>query len=60
VDVRWSETVLREFRNVSSSSVFLTLQPALEEPAPSGYWWTSSFGAGFSCHGALLEVGGET
>ena len=24
--------------------------------APGGWWWLSSFGAGFSCHGALLEV----
>ena len=24
--------------------------------APGGYWWMSSFGAGFSCHGALLKV----
>jgi hypothetical protein len=24
---------------------------------PPGLWWMSSFGAGFSCHGALLEVG---
>ncbi len=59
-DVRWSETVLREFGNVSSASVFFVLQTALEDSAPSGYWWMSSFGAGFSCHGALLEVGGET
>ena len=27
-----------------------------DEQAPGGYWWMSSFGAGFSCHGALLEV----
>ncbi len=56
-DVRWSEAVLREFGNVSSSSVFFVLQTALADGAPSGYWWMSSFGAGFSCHGALLEVG---
>jgi len=24
--------------------------------ARRGWWWLSSFGAGFSCHGALLEV----
>ena len=24
--------------------------------AAGGWWWLSSFGAGFSCHGALLEV----
>jgi alkylresorcinol/alkylpyrone synthase len=54
--LRWSEDVLREFGNVSSPSVFFVLERALAEGAPSGYWWMSSFGAGFSCHGALLEV----
>ena len=56
-DVRWSATVLREFGNVSSPCVFLVLETALAENAPGGLWWMSSFGAGFSCHGALLEVG---
>jgi len=23
---------------------------------PDGLWWLSAFGAGFSCHGAFLEV----
>jgi predicted naringenin-chalcone synthase len=57
-DVRWSEAVLREYGNVSSSSVYFVLQNALNGSVPSGLWWMSSFGAGFSCHGALLEVGG--
>jgi alkylresorcinol/alkylpyrone synthase len=56
-DVRWSEAVLREYGNVSSSSVYFVLQHALNDSVPSGLWWMSSFGAGFSCHGALLEVG---
>ena len=56
-DVRWSATVLREYGNVSSPCVFFVLQTALAENAPGGLWWMSSFGAGFSCHGALLEVG---
>lgn len=56
-DVRWSEAVLREYGNVSSSSVYFVLQNALNDSVPSGLWWMSSFGAGFSCHGALLEVG---
>jgi polyketide synthase Type III len=56
-DVRWSAAVLREFGNVSSPCVFFVLQTALAENAPGGLWWMSSFGAGFSCHGALLEVG---
>ncbi len=55
-DLRWSESVLREFGNVSSSSVFFVLQSALTDSAPDGCWWMSSFGAGFSCHGALLRV----
>jgi len=55
-DVRWSAAVLREFGNLSSPSVLFVLQAALADSAPSGYWWMSSFGAGFSCQGALLEV----
>ena len=55
-DLRWSATVLREFGNLSSASVYFVLQAALGDSAPGGYWWMSSFGAGFSCHGALLEV----
>ena len=55
-DTRWSEAVLREFGNLSSSSVFFVLEAAFADSAPSGYWWMSSFGAGFSCHGALLLV----
>ncbi len=55
-DVRWSEAVLREYGNVSSSSVYFVLQHALNDSVPSGLWWMTSFGAGFSCHGALLEV----
>jgi alkylresorcinol/alkylpyrone synthase len=55
-DVRWSESILREYGNVSSPSVFFVLQAALSDSVPGGLWWMSSFGAGFSCHGALLEV----
>jgi alkylresorcinol/alkylpyrone synthase len=55
-DVRRSAAVLRDFGNVSSPCVYFVLQSALGERAPGGFWWMSSFGAGFSCHGALLEV----
>jgi alkylresorcinol/alkylpyrone synthase len=55
-DLRWSAAVLREFGNLSSASVYFVLQAALGDSTPSGYWWMSAFGAGFSCHGALLEV----
>jgi alkylresorcinol/alkylpyrone synthase len=57
-DLRWSEAVLRDYGNLSSPSVFFVLQAALADSAPGGYWWMSSFGAGFSCHGALWEVEG--
>ena len=56
-DLRWSAAVLREFGNLSSASVYFVLQAALGDAAPGGLWWLSAFGAGFSCHGALLEVG---
>ncbi|MEO7727231.1 MAG: 3-oxoacyl-[acyl-carrier-protein] synthase III C-terminal domain-containing protein [Burkholderiales bacterium] len=55
-DVAWSSQVLSEFGNMSSPSVYFTLQAALAGGAPGGWWWMSSFGAGFSCHGALLKV----
>jgi len=55
-NVRWSEAVLREHGNMSSPSVLFVLQAALADGAPGGLWWMTSFGAGFSCYGALLEV----
>jgi alkylresorcinol/alkylpyrone synthase len=51
-----SATVLREYGNVSSPFVCFVLEKALAEAAPGGWWWVSSFGAGFSCHGAFLKV----
>jgi len=56
-DVRHSSAVLREFGNVSSPTVFFVLERALKDNVPNGLWWMSAFGAGFSCHGAFLEVG---
>lgn len=55
-DIRHSAAVLREFGNISSPTVFFVLEAALHDSVPDGLWWMSSFGAGFSCHGALLEV----
>ena len=55
-DVRWSSAILREYGNLSSPFVLFVLDAALRGRAPGGLWWMSSFGAGFSCHGALLEV----
>ncbi|MEO5677614.1 MAG: 3-oxoacyl-[acyl-carrier-protein] synthase III C-terminal domain-containing protein, partial [Usitatibacter sp.] len=55
-DVRTSAQVLSQYGNLSSPFVLFVLQAALREGQPGGLWWMSSFGAGFSCHGALLEV----
>jgi alkylresorcinol/alkylpyrone synthase len=55
-DFRYSAATLREYGNLSSAFVYFVLQAALADGAPGGWWWLSSFGAGFSCHGALLEV----
>jgi alkylresorcinol/alkylpyrone synthase len=55
-DVERSARVLSAYGNLSSPFVYFVLELALREQAPSGSWWMSSFGAGFSCHGALLAV----
>ena len=49
--------MLREYGNLSSAFVYFVMEAALVDDAPDGWWWLSSFGAGFSCHGALLRVG---
>ncbi|HXJ72656.1 MAG TPA: 3-oxoacyl-[acyl-carrier-protein] synthase III C-terminal domain-containing protein, partial [Candidatus Dormibacteraeota bacterium] len=54
-DLQWSASVLRELGNVSSPFVFHVMERALAK-GQGGWWWMSSFGAGFSCHGALLAV----
>ncbi|HEX5397811.1 MAG TPA: 3-oxoacyl-[acyl-carrier-protein] synthase III C-terminal domain-containing protein [Verrucomicrobiae bacterium] len=58
-DVRHSAAILREYGNISSPTVYFVLDRALHNTVPDGLWWMSAFGAGFSCHGALLEVAGE-
>ncbi len=55
-DLGLSAAVLHDFGNVSSPFVLFVLERALAQSAPGGWWWLSSFGAGFSCHGALLKV----
>jgi polyketide synthase Type III len=52
----YSAAMLHEYGNMSSAFVYFVLQAALADRAPAGWWWMSSFGAGFSCHGALLRV----
>jgi alkylresorcinol/alkylpyrone synthase len=56
-DIQPSAKILEEYGNLSSPFVLFTLQAALAGNVPDGLWWLSAFGAGFSCHGALLEVG---
>jgi len=55
-DLRYSATALRDYGNMSSAFVYFVLKAAVDDAAPAGWWWMSSFGAGFSCHGALLKV----
>jgi predicted naringenin-chalcone synthase len=55
-DLRYSAAVLREYGNLSSAFVYFVLQAALTDGAAGGWWWLGAFGAGFSCHGALLRV----
>ena len=55
-DLRYSARMLLDYGNMSSAFVYFVMQAALDDNAPSGWWWMSSFGAGFSCHGALLKV----
>lgn len=55
-DLSLSAGVLRDVGNVSSPFVLFVLERALAQNAPGGWWWLSSFGAGFSCHAALLQV----
>jgi len=56
-DIRHSSAILREFGNISSPTVYFVLETSLKDSVPDGTWWMSAFGAGFSCHGAFLEVG---
>jgi len=54
--LQYSRQVLREYGNLSSAFVYFVLDAALADAAPGGWWWLSSFGAGFACHGALLAI----
>ena len=53
---RRSADLLSRFGNLSSPFVLFVLAAALAEREKPGWWWMSSFGAGFSCYGALLKV----
>lgn len=51
-----SEAVLSELGNLSSASVYHVLDRAIAAGPKPGWWWMGAFGAGFSCHGALLRA----
>ena len=55
-NLRYSADMLNMYGNMSSAFVYFVLQAALADNAAPGWWWMSAFGAGFSCHGALLEA----
>jgi 3,5-dihydroxyphenylacetyl-CoA synthase len=55
-DLQYSREALRRFGNLSSAFIYFVLDAALADGARGGWWWMSSFGAGFTCHGALLAV----
>jgi predicted naringenin-chalcone synthase len=55
-DLRWSRQILTDYGNMSSAFVYFVLEAALRGQAAPGWWWLSAFGAGFSCHAALLKV----
>jgi alkylresorcinol/alkylpyrone synthase len=54
--LHYSREALRLLGNLSSAFLYFVLESALADEAEGGWWWMSSFGAGFSCHGALLSV----
>jgi predicted naringenin-chalcone synthase len=54
--LQYSREALRRYGNLSSAFVYFVLEAAIVDGAPGGWWWLSSFGAGFTCHGALLAV----
>jgi predicted naringenin-chalcone synthase len=54
-DLIHSAEILRQYGNVSSPSVILSIERALQSNAPAGLWWLCAFGAGITCHGAFLE-----
>lgn len=50
-----SRAVLRDYGNISSPSVLIALEKAMESDA--GSFWLTSFGAGFSAHSCELNHG---
>lgn len=55
-DVALSRKVLSSGGNVSSAFIYFVLEAALQDFSAERWWWMSTFGAGFSCHGVLLRT----
>lgn len=56
-DTALSASILNAFGNMSSPFVLYVLKEQLAQDQQAGLWFLASFGAGFSAHGALLNVG---
>jgi len=50
-----SRDILRDYGNMSSPSMLFALEQHLNSENPSKDLWLTSFGAGFTCHGARLR-----
>ena len=58
-DTALSASILNDYGNTSSPFVLHVLKEQLALNPKGGLWFLASFGAGFSAHGALLDVGDE-
>ena len=54
-----TRAVLKAFGNMSSPFVMYVLHDLIAYERRGGFWFISSFGAGFSVHGALVKVEGQ-
>jgi predicted naringenin-chalcone synthase len=55
-DTAVSAAILKDYGNMSSPFVLFVLKEQLAQDPQGGLWFLASFGAGFSAHGALLNV----
>ena len=53
-----AESVVRFWNRSVPARGFRSASPVIlvANGTPPGWWWMSAFGAGFSCHGALLKA----
>lgn len=55
-DTALSASILKEYGNMSSPFVLYVLKEQLDHDRAAGLWFMAAYGAGFSAHGALLNV----